>query len=151
MDITTDVFFKAMACLDQQIRQSKIRFDTVVGISRGGLIASTVLSHRLQIPLRVVEWSTRDTGFQYCPEDLYQSIIEGKQILLVDDIVDSGKTIRELLDIWGREDDINVSIACLVHNTAQDLVTPDFWFKQIDRNVDKEWVNFWWEQNESTS
>lgn len=151
MDITTDVFFKAMACLDQQIRQSKVGFDTVVGISRGGLIASTVLSHRLKIPLRVVEWSTRDTGFQYCPEDLYQSIIEGKKILLVDDIVDSGKTIRELLDIWGREDEINVSVACIVHNTAQDLVAPDFWFRTIDRNTDKEWVNFWWEQNESTS
>lgn len=146
MDITTDVFFKAMACLHQQIRQSEIRFDSIVGISRGGLVASTVLSHRLEIPLRVVEWSKRDSGFQYCPEDLYQSIIEGKQILLVDDIVDSGITIRELLDIWGREDDINVKVACIVHNTSQDLVTPDFWFKQIDRNTDKEWVNFWWEK-----
>lgn len=145
MDITTDVFFKAMACLHQQIRQAEIRFDRVVGISRGGLIASTILSHRLEIPLRVVEWSKRDSGLQYCPEDLYQSIIEGQQILLVDDIVDSGVTIRELLDIWGREDEINVKVACIVHNTAQDLVTPDFWFRQIDRTVDKEWVNFWWE------
>lgn len=147
MEVNIDVFFKAMACLDQQVRQSEIRFDTVVGISRGGLIAATVLSHRLEVPLRVVEWSTRDTGYQYCPEDLYQSIIEGKQILLVDDIVDSGKTIRELLDIWGREDEINVSVACIVHNTAQDLVVPDFWFRQIDRDIDKEWVNFWWEKN----
>lgn len=140
-----------MDSLHQQIRKSEIRFDKVVGISRGGLVSSTVLSHRLQIPLRVVEWSTRDTGYQFCPEDLYQSIIEGQQILLVDDIVDSGKTIRELLDIWGREDDINVKVACIVYNKAQNIVVPDFYYDVIDRSEDSSWVNFWWEQNESAS
>jgi hypoxanthine phosphoribosyltransferase len=147
MDITANEFYKAMACIRQQIGNREAAFDYVVGISRGGLIPAVFLSHRLEVPLRVVEWSTRYTGQQFCPEDLYESITEGKRILLVDDILDSGRTIRELLDIWGSENEINVSVACIIHNTAQNLVTPDFWFRQIDRNVDKEWVNFWWEKN----
>jgi xanthine phosphoribosyltransferase len=146
MDISTDDFFKSMACLHKQIGGYKDTFDYVVGISRGGLIAGVVLSHRLQIPFRSVEWSLRDSHRKYMPPDIVADAWEGKKILIVDDIVDSGETFVTIRNKFGDSFD-NVKIACLVYNTAQNLVVPDFWFRTIDRNENKDWVNFWWEKN----
>ncbi len=150
MDINYNDFQKAIACLVSQVRNSKIEFDYVVGISRGGLVPGVVISHRLQIPFRAVEWSLRDSHKKYIPPDIVVDAWEGSKILFIDDIVDSGETFITIRNKFG-ESFKNVKIACVVYNKAQDLVTPDFWFRQIDRNVDKEWVNFWWEKNESTN
>ncbi len=144
MDITTDDFFKAVACLHQQIRNSEDTFDSVVGISRGGLISGVILSHRLEIPFRPIEWSLRDSHRKYIPPDIIVDAWEGKKILLVDDIVDSGETIVTIKNRFG-DSSKNVKVACLVYNKEQQLVIPDFWYKSIDRNEDKDWVNFWWE------
>jgi hypoxanthine phosphoribosyltransferase len=149
MDISTDDFFKAMACLHQQIRNNENTFDYIVGINRGGLIAGVVLSHRLQVPFRTVDWSLRDSKRKYIPSDLKNDVIHGKHILIVDDIVDGGETILTLKNhlISGTDIETNIKIACIVYNTAQKFVTPDYWFRQIDRNENKDWVNFWWEKN----
>ncbi len=144
MDITTDDFFKAVACLHQQIRNSEDTFDSVVGISRGGLISGVILSHRLEIPFRPIEWSLRDSHRKYIPPDIIVDAWEGKKILLVDDIVDSGETIVTIKNRFG-DSSKNVKVACLVYNKEQQLVIPDFWYESIDRNEDKDWVNFWWE------
>lgn len=144
MDITTDDFFKAVACLHQQIRNSEITFDSVVGISRGGLISGVILSHRLEVPFRPIEWSLRDSHRKYIPPDIIVDAWEGKKILLVDDIVDSGETIVTIKNRFG-DSSTNVKVACLVYNKEQQLVIPDFWYKSIDRTEDKDWVNFWWE------
>lgn len=157
MDINQNDFNEAIDNLCKQIRQSQIKFDFIVGISRGGLIPSVLLSHRLQIPLRTVEWSTRDSGLRNCSPDIaYQArycspSYDRKNILVVDDIVDSGITIKELLGSWQMKDSSNVKVACIVFNKEQRLITPDFYYEVIDRSEDKQWVNFWWEQNESTS
>lgn len=146
MDISTDDFFKAMACLSKQIGDYEDTFDYVVGIARGGLIPGVILSHRLKIPFRPMEWSLRDAHRKYIPPDIILDAWDGKKILLIDDIIDSGETI---VTIKNRFNDAskNVKVACLVYNKAQELVVPDFWYKSIDRNEDKNWVNFWWEKN----
>lgn len=126
-------------------------FDRVVGISRGGLFLATRLSYKLGIPLTPIAWSHRDSVEResncWVPED----INEGQQILLCDDIVDSGKTIDSLIDDWDSSlfEDLkrdNITIACCFFNNAQDLIMPDLWHKTIDRNTDQRWINFWWEK-----
>lgn len=144
MDITVDDFFKAVACLHQQIRNSEDSFEYVVGITRGGLTPGVVLSHRLQIPFRSVEWSLRDAHRKYIPPDIVVDAWEGRKILFVDDIVDSGETIVTIRNKFG-DASKNIKVACLVYNTAQNLVVPDYWFKSLNRDEDKDWVNFWWE------
>lgn len=144
MDITKDDFFKAISCLHQQIRNSKTTFDFVVGISRGGLIPGVVLSHRLEIPFRAVEWSLRDSHRKYIPPDIVVDAWEGKQILFVDDIVDSGETFITIRNKFG-DSFKNIKVACIVYNKEQQLVVPDFWYNTIDRTEDDDWVNFWWE------
>jgi hypoxanthine phosphoribosyltransferase len=144
MDISTDDFFKAVACIHRQIRSSENTFDYVVGVSRGGLIPGVVLSHRLEVPFRPIEWSLRDSHKKYIPPDIIQDVWGGKKILLVEDIVDSGETIVTIKNRFG-DSSTNVKVACLIYNKGQDLVVPDYWFNAIDRNEYKDWVNFWWE------
>ena len=77
--------------------------------------------------------------------DIAEDINEGKNILLVDDILDSGRTMNELLTDWGQTRD-KIGIAVLVYNIQQ-KIKPDYFGTVIDREVDKDWINFWWEKD----
>ena len=127
--------------------------DYIVGIVRGGSVPAVYLSHKLKIPLVMVAWNTRDiTIFDresncWIPED----IMDGKKILVVDDIVDGGDTIRELLADWqssvaglGKLPVDNLRVAAMYYNTAQD-VKVDYYHREIDRTEDQRWVVFPWE------
>lgn len=74
------------------------KFDLIVGLSRGGLIPATILSHKLNIPLVPLEWQTRDFGVKDLEKivELKANIWGGSKVLVVDDIYDSGKTYREI-------------------------------------------------------
>lgn len=124
---------------------SGIEIDYIVGITRGGLLPAVLLSHRLDVPMRTVSWSTfHKEQMREHAYDVADDICEGKKILLVDDILDSGRTITELLDDWecGRD---NIKIAVLLHNTNQSIV-PDYWGRQFNRANTPDWIDFWWEK-----
>lgn len=139
----------------QQIGNSK--YDYVVGVERGGLIPAIHLSHILKIPLIRVKCQTRDGasfGFAevYCDADYdHHSDLEkdcdlwrvlNKRVLMVDDIIDTGKTCRII------EETLRTVFnwCSLIYNTNQPY-TPRYYGHIIDRNVDKEFVNFWWEKS----
>jgi hypoxanthine phosphoribosyltransferase len=48
-----------------------------------------------------IEWSTRDSGIKNHRADIAEDLANGKDILLVDDINDTGRTFIELIDDWG--------------------------------------------------
>ena len=119
--------------------------DYIVGIARGGLIPAVILSHRLELPMRSVSWSTfhKDQMREHA-YDIAEDIAEGKRVLLVDDILDSGRTIQELLEDWQCPRD-RVKLAVLLHNTDQSIV-PDFYGRKFSRETNPEWIDFWWEK-----
>jgi hypoxanthine phosphoribosyltransferase len=120
-------------------------YDYIVGIARGGLIPAVILSHYLDIPMRSVSWSTfhKDQMREHA-YDIAEDIHEGKRILLVDDILDSGRTITELLDDWGCKG-CPVSLAVMLYNTDQSIV-PNFYGRKFSRTEIPEWIDFWWEK-----
>jgi xanthine phosphoribosyltransferase len=136
----------------KSVQESGFQPDYIVGVVRGGSVPSVYLSHKLKVPVVMVAWSTRDNFLEresncWIPED----IMNGKKILVVDDIVDGGDTIRELLADWqssvagvGKLPVDNLRIAAMYYNTAQD-VKVDFYHREIDRNEDQRWVIFPWE------
>jgi hypoxanthine phosphoribosyltransferase len=137
----------------RSIKSSGWSPDYIVGIVRGGSVPAVYLSHKLKVPVVMVSWSTRDTTIFgkesncWIPEDIHK----GKKVLVVDDIVDGGDTIRELLDDWNKSTaglgDLpvdNLRVAAMYYNTAQD-VNVDFYHREIDRNEDERWVIFPWE------
>lgn len=124
--------------------------DVVVGVARGGLIPAIHLSHRFNKPLRVINWSTRD--FEERDQlkwiDVIISSVEGQKFLLVEDIVDSGKTMREMFSSvkeYSQSDLKNIKTASLWLNTSQYEFKPDYYCQPVNRNNDKRWVIFPWE------
>lgn len=83
-----------------EIDESGFLPDVIVGIGRGGATPGVMLSHYFDIPFVSVAWSTRDGEDQesncWLPEQAYN----GKKILIVDDICDSGRTFNEICEDW---------------------------------------------------
>lgn len=75
-------------------------YDHIVGMYRGGLIPSVHLSHKLNIPIKIAdishELSKGDNLHEH--ENYAPNIADNAQILIVDDILDSGYTINECLN-----------------------------------------------------
>ena len=151
IDYTFTDFRDGIQNIAKQIKESGFAPDYLVGIVRGGSVPAVYLSHKLKIPVVMVAWNTRDNtefgtdSVTWIPEDL----LAGKRIIIVDDIVDGGQTIKELLEDWQKSvlapvPHENVRIAAMWYNTAQDVAV-DFYHKTIDRDSDSRWIVFDWE------
>ena len=133
--------------ITDQIFKSGKFYDYLVGVVRGGAIPAVCLSHRLGIPMKTVSWSTfHGDQMKESAWDIAEDIADGKKILVVDDILDSGRTIRELLEDWETTRD-KIDVAVLIYNTDQEH-KPDYCGRKIDKSKDPSWVTFWWEKEE---
>jgi hypoxanthine phosphoribosyltransferase len=121
--------------------------DHIVGIGRGGLVPAAYLSHRTGISLLSVDYSSGVPSFaEELMEKLAVATREGKTILLVDDINDSGGTIealRKSLIDHGAVDTC-VRVAVLIDN-QRSRAKVDYRSRTIDRSTDKRWFVFPWE------
>lgn len=153
IDYSYPEFLSGIDSIATQIEASGWDPDLIVGIVRGGAVPAVYLSHKLKIPVQMVHWNTRDDtewgneSNAWIPEE----IMGGLKVLIVDDIVDGGDTIKELLADWNMSvaglDKLNIDnikIAAMWYNTAQDVVV-DFYHKTVDRSEDQRWVIFPWE------
>jgi len=68
----------------------------IIGISRGGLIPGVMLSQKLGVPFEPLEWQTRDGNYRDTIKLLASKFENQKEILFVDDICDSGLTIKQI-------------------------------------------------------
>lgn len=147
MKYTEADFLHDIDRMEHAIISSGKHYDYIVGIVRGGAIPAVCLSHRLELPMKCVSWSTFHADqMKESAWDIAEDIHDGKRILVVDDILDSGRTIKELLQDWEAKRD-QIDIAVLVYNTDQQT-TPDYYGRKIDKSKDPSWVTFWWEKED---
>ena len=132
-----------------QIQESGKKYDYVVGIREGGLNVSLPLACKLGI----VHQSVKISFYHEDPDDPYSvsnlfhcsPIIETDGFeckpngLIVDDLIDRGKTMQEFVKIYGVMD-----IAVLLWNEAGTLFErePTYWAKIKP----PKWIVFPWEQ-----
>lgn len=121
----------------------------IVGISRGGLIPATLLSHKLNIPMvtitarayegtrRTLEKPIRVMGWD--PRYDLQST------LVIDDILDSGATIEAIRYNTNVTAQTSFMFASLV-NKRPTMNSRNIFFAQVPKDV---WVQFPWEQDET--
>lgn len=95
------------ACIElaRQIQKDQFYPDYIVGLTRGGLIPATMLSHYLECPMHSLNVSLRDSEFGpesnlWMAEDAFGHHSAPKKILIVDDINDSGATINWIKEDW---------------------------------------------------
>lgn len=121
--------------------------DFVVGIGRGGLAPAVYLSHRLDRPMLSIDHSTGIAAFaEDRIADIARMSVEGRRLLLVDDINDSGETIRHIRTLFENHggDGGNLRVAVLIDN-VRSTAAVDYRGRTIDRDVDKRWFVFPWE------
>jgi uncharacterized protein len=134
------------------------RPDYIVGLTRGGLTPAVIMSHMLDIPMLSLDVSLRDgtlgpTSNCWIPED----VTNGKRILIVDDINDTGASLAWIRDDWhasvagvpGVTKDLwwhdRVKVAVIVNNLAS-AENVDFCATEINKDEDPRWVVFPWER-----
>jgi xanthine phosphoribosyltransferase len=99
-------------------------FVGVYGVPRGGVILAVIISHRLSIPYI----TNLDVGRG------------GDGLLIVDDIADTGHTIKRLKSVYD-----TATYATLDYNPSS-VVEPDFW---INTKQDSDWIVYPWEETDS--
>jgi hypoxanthine phosphoribosyltransferase len=133
--------------LARQIEADDWRPDFLVGVGRGGLVPAAYLSHRTGIALLTVDHSSGESAFAGDLLDkLAAKIRDGRRILIVDDINDSGGTIawlRAAIDAKSGNPPA-LRIAVLVNNIRSRSVS-EYHGSEIDRDADKRWHVFPWE------
>lgn len=115
--------------IDKIVSQVK-EVDYVVGIPRGGLIIAVMISHRLGIKHMTIDHLEKLEEF-----DLD---IDKKRILIVDDISDSGQTLKR----YKKEGYTTATLD--VRNST--VTVPDFYSNWIE-NAD--WIVYPWERKDS--
>ena len=134
---TRDMFDAAIDNLVHQIKHSGVEYTYIVGLTRGGLIPAVVLSHKLGVPMLASNWATDRKK----PSLTLMDILDNprNKVLLVDEILDSGNTVKSFMDIHGKTD-----VAVLVWNKEQSIV-PNYHDIDIERSNFPDWIEFWWE------
>jgi hypoxanthine phosphoribosyltransferase len=135
-----------------QIENSGINYDVIVAPARGGLIPGVRLSHQLNIPLLPIMYSLRDfySVEQHPMIQLNKYVVTDRplNVLLVEDIVDSGKTVNALLldtkTLFA--DTVNVDVASVITNVGQTMVDVKYSGITFDKRQEDRWVDFWWEE-----
>jgi xanthine phosphoribosyltransferase len=149
--------------------------DYVVGITRGGLLPAILISQYYNVPMETLRVSLRDHGEQECntwmPEDAFGysspevqrtemsrwDVSRRKNILIVDDINDTGETIKWIKKDWESScfpneqhawNSIwhhNVKFAVLVNNESSSFKQVDYSSREVNK-ADKDcWIEFPWE------
>lgn len=103
-NISWEEFDAAVKSLLQKIPNAISRVDYVAAVARGGLVPGVMLSHELDAPLHVIQWSTRDNPFMKRAHLLAIDPVACSHILLVDDINDTGKTFDEIVKHCGYDE-----------------------------------------------
>ena len=105
------------------VNTNDLSLGAVYGLPRGGLPIAVSLSHRLDLPLLM---------------DYYdRKIVTDKKILVVDDIADTGHTLKDFENVH--------NVICTFHYHKQSIIEPDYW---VDEKGDS-WIVYPWETDDS--
>ena len=129
------------------IKISNFKPEIIVGIQRGGCITAVILSHLLNIEdfctIGIRSTISDDIHAQRIKPVIYDSfslqLITGKNVLLTDDITDTGVTLKEAKKVllkYGCKEVKSATIICAPASNGK----VDFYGKEV-----KPWIVFPWE------
>ena len=152
-NLTWQGFGDACRQIAEQIADSGWMPDLIVAIARGGMLPAGAISYALGVKANGainVEFYTGVGKTMLEPEILepYMDIssLEGKRVLIMDDVADSGKTLKLIMDLIAKEglsigsDTAKVDArSATIYLKPTSVIKPDYVFKQTDK-----WINFPW-------
>ena len=128
----------------EQIENSNWSPNVIISINRGGCVPGIYLSHRLNLKHKVIDIQLRDSNRSPDFKLVKQKIKRFDNILLVDDINDSGKTLKTIYNLSNAYSK-KIYNATLIYN-QESIIKTDFYGRMIKRSEDKNWYVFPWEE-----
>lgn len=140
-------YIKQIEQLAAQIVQSGFEVDHVVCLARGGVIPGDIISRILNKPLSITKVSS------YSDERAQQDVVKiypftgghdiTGNILIVDDLCDSGRTLKEMtshiLNRFYNVKEVRSAVIWFKNKGNDTLFTPDYVVNNIDQN-EWQWV-----------
>lgn len=139
-----DIAWVERSCrlLVEHIEQSGYKPERIVGIAFGGVIPASFLSVFFQKPLSVMR-VTNYNGRKRLPHPIIKTCLESfpnVATLVVDDLVDSGETMKTVLDYLSSHGVMDVRSATL-HRKPSSTFPPDWYASDVIG-----WVHYPWEE-----
>lgn len=112
--------------------------EVIIGLSRGGLVPSRILSDSLWIKdllsIKTEHWGiTATKSGQAVLNDPGKLNLKGKRVLVVDDITDTGQSMKLAYDFVRSQDPADIRTAAMLHITRSEFV-PDFYGELVDQD-----------------
>jgi hypoxanthine phosphoribosyltransferase len=117
-----------------------------------------MISHYLGVPMKSLDISLRDGGDTVSNCGMAEDAYDGKRILVVDDINDTGATLNWIMKDWtdlchpndcGRWEKVwneNVRFATIVDNLASDCAVEVYYAgMEVNKSEDDVWIEYPWE------
>jgi len=132
----------------EQICRCDFKPDVIVGVSRGGWIPARVLSDLLENPnlANVKSENYFEIGKTKGKPALTQGVsvsVAGKTVLIVDEIADSGGSLKLVKEYISEQAALEIKTATLYYK-LRSMFKPDFYMKETTR-----WIVFPWEIKET--
>jgi len=138
--ITWEAFYQTNKKLIEKVQQSGKKYDYILAITRGGLFPAYFLAKALNIPVETINltsYEDQQAGHikHVTVEGFSCEVLEPEKCLLVDDIYDSGQTIRYVQQKYP-----SIDTACTYARWDDHTLT------YVGEVLDYEtWIDFPWE------
>jgi hypoxanthine phosphoribosyltransferase len=145
---TWDQIYDLLLKLAKTIRKSKFEADLIVGVSRGGWIPARIMSDLLgnsNLANVTAKYYVGIAETRHEPS-ITQTVsvpVDGKTVLVVDDIADSGKSLKLVTLHLKNQEPSEVRIATIYYKPWS-IIVPHYYGKETRR-----WIVFPWEQKET--
>jgi uncharacterized protein len=142
--LTWDAFGEAGVALSQQVAASGYRPDIILAIARGGLLPAGAMGYALSIKNVFVISVEYYTGVGetldfpvMLPPQLNLVDLQDKRVLVVDDVADTGHTLKAVHDfVVGNVAETRVAV---IYEKSHSIVKCEYVWKRTDR-----WIDFPW-------
>jgi len=145
---TWNQVYEMLLCQAQKIKAQNYKPDLIVAIARGGVVPARILSDLLEIPnlsFIQIEFYTNINQTLQEPtlKQTLNTNVTGKKTLIIDDIADTGKSLKLAKTHLQQQEAIEIKTATL-YQKNQSITIPDFYEKQTTN-----WVVFPWDTKET--
>lgn len=122
--------------IERLSRNIELKFDMIVGITRGGVVPARMLSSLLKTPKMACISVEKQGGERKVITELLEDLT-GKTILLVEDMLETGRSLmvaKTYLESKGAK----VKTTCL-YTMAISKIKPDYFLKEVEKVVEFPW------------